>query len=141
MRNAIYSVVFFVFLFTSCTKENNSNTNVPIQNVNITLYPSDPQYATNIGVIGGWVYITGGNKGIIVYRKSSNEFMAYERTCTYDPNTNSRLKVLTDNVTIVDSLCGSKFLMLDGSIIQGPAAAALKAYSCDFNGSVLHIYN
>jgi nitrite reductase/ring-hydroxylating ferredoxin subunit len=139
----IFKIIFlFLFLLTSCNKENsNSNPNIPIQTVNITIYPGDPQFATNIGVPGGWVYLTGGNKGIIVYRKTNTDFAAYERTCTYDPNTAAKLKVLNDNITIHDSVCNSKFLILDGSVTQGPAAAALKAYVCDYDGASLHIHN
>jgi hypothetical protein len=136
--------VFFLFsvllMLTACKKEN-SNSNIPVTNVDIYIYPDDPQFATTIGVVGGWVYITGGVKGIIVYRKTNTDFAAYDRSCTYDPNTNSLLKVLSDNVTIRDTVCSSKYLILDGSVTQGPAAQSLKQYVCSYDGSVLHIYN
>ncbi|MFN5181651.1 MAG: hypothetical protein ACK5D5_01355 [Bacteroidota bacterium] len=135
----LFAITSFILL--SCNKDNSNNSNVPVQSVNVTIYPSDPQFATNIGVPGGWVYLTGGNKGIIVYRKSNTEFMAYDRTCTYDPNTSARLRVLTDNVTIQDTICNSKFLLLDGSVIQGPASANLKTYNCNYDGTVLNISN
>lgn len=130
-----------LLLFFQCKKENNTHSNIPNQSVNITIYPSDPQFATTIGVPGGWVYLIGGNKGIIVYRKSNTEFMAYERTCTYDPSSTFKLQVLSDNVTVIDSACNSKFLILDGSVTQGPAASALKAYACNYDGNALNIYN
>ena len=128
-------------ILLSCNKENSTVNNIPNQTVNITIYPGDPQFATTIGVPGGWVYITGGNKGIIVYRITNTEFAAYDRTCTYDPGTNSRLRVMTDNITVQDTVCNSKFLLINGSVTNGPASASLKAYNCDFDGSALHIYN
>ena len=140
MRFRFY-IILVLLIFLSCNKENNNNSTVPNQTVNITIYPGDPQFAATIGVPGGWVYLTGGNKGIIVYRKTNTDFAAYERTCTYDPNNSARLKVLSDNVSIQDTVCNSKFLILDGSVTQGPAAAALKTYACDFDGNALHIYN
>ncbi len=135
-----YIVVLVLILLLSCKKDQN-NGNVPNTAVDIYIYPNDPQFATTIGVVGGWAYITGGAKGIIVYRKTNTDFAAYDRSCTFDPNTNSLLKVLSDNVTIRDTVCNSKFLILDGSVTQGPAAQSLKAYVCNYDGNVLHIYN
>jgi hypothetical protein len=123
----------------SCKKDKDNN--IPAQTVDIYIYPSDPQFATSIGVVGGWAYVTGGPKGIIVYRTTNTDFMAYDRSCTYDPNSNSILKVLSDNVSIRDTVCNSKFLILDGSVTQGPASQSLKQYVCDYDGNVLHIYN
>jgi nitrite reductase/ring-hydroxylating ferredoxin subunit len=140
-----FSLIIFTalfFLLARCKKnDTHSHPNIPNQSVNITIYPSDPQFATTIGVPGGWVYLTGGNKGIIVYRKSNTEFMAYERTCTYDPGSAYKLIVLSDNVTVMDSACSSKYLLLDGSVTQGPAASALKAYNCSYDGNSLYISN
>ncbi|MBC7861905.1 MAG: hypothetical protein IAF38_02965 [Bacteroidia bacterium] len=145
MNKISYKLIFSLLLFgavLSCKKDkNNGNSNIQNQAVNIDIYPADPQFSTTIGVPGGWVYLTGGVKGIIVYRKSQTDFVAYERSCTYDPNTNMLLKVLSDNVTVKDSACGSKFLILDGSVTQGPAAQSLKAYGTTYDGNLLHIYN
>lgn len=143
-KNFLTFLIFSgLFFFVSHCKKNDQNTysGIPNQSVNITIYPSDPQFATTIGVPGGWVYLTGGNKGIIVYRKSNTEFMAYERTCTYDPGSTYKLMVLSDNVTVMDSACNSKYLLLDGSVTQGPAASAMKAYNCSYDGNALFISN
>jgi hypothetical protein len=135
-------VLFFFACLISCKKDkNNGPGNIPNQTVDIYIYPNDPQWATTIGVPGGWVYITGGVRGIILYRKNTTDFAAYERTCTYDANTGVALKVQSDNVTIRDSVCNSKFLILDGGVTQGPAAQSLKTYGTTFDGTVLHIYN
>jgi hypothetical protein len=135
----IVSVLIIVF---ACKKEKNTNnSNIPNQSVNIVIYPNDPQFVSTIGVPGGWCYITGGNKGIIVYRSTNTDFIAYERTCTYDPSTNSAIVVMSDNITIRDTVCGSKFNMLNATVTQGPAAASLKTYTCQYDGSALHIYN
>jgi predicted Zn-dependent protease len=59
----------------SCKKEDD---NVPNTAVDITIYTNNPSFV-NVSVPGGWVYITGGVRGILLYRKSTSEFMAYDR--------------------------------------------------------------
>lgn len=135
----LLAAVLMTAMLVACKKDKD-NSNVPNQQVDIYIYPDDPQYATTLGVVNGWVYITGATKGIIVFRQSNTDFVAYDRCCPYDPNANSVLKVHSD-LTVRDTLCGSKFLIFDGSINQGPAAKPLKAYACNYDGNVLHIYN
>ena len=133
------TVLLFVLGFYGCKKDNNNT--VPMVSVDIYLYTSNPSFI-NLNPVGGWVYITGGVRGILVYRKSTTEFMAYERNCTYQPS-NICATVMVDNTNIIatDTCCHSKFSMYDGSVLQAPAGLPLKAYNTTFDGSVLHIYN
>lgn len=92
--------------------------------------------------VGGWVNVTGGYKGITVYRASMDEFVAFERCCTYDPHTDSaRVVVDVSGLSLTCGSCGSTFLILDGSIVNGPAKIPLKQYRTFFNGDDLRIYN
>jgi hypothetical protein len=68
--------------FLSCRKNEDEIPNVP---VNIYVNTTDPNFVA-LNAVGGWVYITGGNRGIVVYRKSQTEFVALERTCSYKPS-------------------------------------------------------
>jgi len=131
------SVLLF---FYSCTKDKN-NSGIPYVPVNIDIYPANPQYI-NLSVIGGWVYVTGGSRGIIIYRFSQDEFFAYDRHCTYQPqNSCGKVKMDTDNITLLDTCCGSKFIVTDGSVIQGPAGLPLQQYQAYYDGTTLHITN
>ena len=68
--STIIRFVLFVFICTaSCKKDNDGN--VPITGVDILIYVNNPSYI-NLNAVGGWVYITGGVRGIIVYRKSKS---------------------------------------------------------------------
>ena len=68
--------------------------------------------------------------------------MAYERTCPYDPEKpTARVQVESSGMTAIDSTCGSKFILIDGSVYSPPATVSLKAYRTYFDGEVLHIYN
>lgn len=102
------------------------------------MYPNTIDYIA----IGQWVYVTGGYKGIIVYRPQSDEFMAYERACPHDPLTEgARVEVETSGLIAVDSVCGSQFILTDGSPIKGPASIPLKQYRTSWDGYGLTIYN
>lgn len=86
--------------------------------------------------------MSGGNKGIIVYRQDNDNFNAYERACTFDPQAScAQVEVTADNLTCVDSCCGSKFLIVDGSIMTGPANVGLLQYQTTWDGTTLHIIN
>lgn len=127
------------FLTIGCKK--NDGGAVPETLVDINLYINNPSYI-NLSAAGGWVYVAGGVRGIIVYRLSSTEFRAYDRNCTYEPSDPCSV-VSMDNTDIqaVDTCCNSKFLIVDGSITQGPAILPLKMYNTTYDGSIVHIYN
>jgi len=135
-----WHLIFLVpVLFFSCSKDKNSN--IPLVPVNVYIHVNDPAY-NMITVPGGWTYIIGGSRGIIIYRASNDAFKAYDRHCTYNSSSSCALvSVEVNNITALDDCCGSKFLLTDGSVTNGPANLPLKEYSTTFDGSVLHIFN
>ncbi len=126
-----------VLVYTSCDDGDN---NVPYVSVNITIQPNSTIFQ-NLNIVGGWEYITGGNKGIIVYRMTLEEFKAYDRTCPHDPDKDSRIEVQTSGITAIDSLCLSQFSLIDGAPIIGPAQSNMKTYHTSYDGINLRIYN
>lgn len=135
-----FSLAFCVGGYTTSCKKDTIDV-VPNVYVNIYIYTTDPEFV-NLNAVGGWVYITGGSRGIVVYRNSIEEFMAYDRHCTYEPiNSCARIEMEQSNITAVDSCCGSKFVITDGSVITGPASLPLKRYQAKLEGSTLHIFN
>jgi hypothetical protein len=110
--------------------------------VDVTININDPQFIDLVPVTG-WEYLTGGASGLIVYRFSQDEFRAYDRRSTYQPEDGCRVSVSEDNITIRDdSLCSqSSWLIVDGSVITGPAAAPLQQYNTSFNPPFLRIFN
>jgi nitrite reductase/ring-hydroxylating ferredoxin subunit len=123
----------------SCKKR--KNTAIPYIPVNIYIYPSDPNF-NKINTPGGWVYLNGGSRGIIVYRRSNEEFVAYDRHCTYDTeNPCGQVEVTSSQISAIDSCCMSEFVLTDGSVIKSPATVPLQAYQVSYNGNELHIFN
>ncbi|HRS54663.1 MAG TPA: hypothetical protein P5250_08145 [Bacteroidales bacterium] len=135
----LYYITIFIILFASSCKEKENS--IPYAKVDIYINVNSTQYI-GLNSIGGWVYLTGGYRGIIVYRKSTEEFVAYERTCTYDPEIQTaKVQVENNGMIAIDSTCGSRFILIDGSVYSTPAKVGLKQYRTEFDGNILHIYN
>ncbi|NQY67167.1 MAG: hypothetical protein HRT72_05520 [Flavobacteriales bacterium] len=134
------SVFLFTFLLNSCTKGLNQEY-VPDVYVNINIFPSMPSYI-DLNPIGGWMQIEGGSRGIIIYRLTNDDFLAFDRHCPYDvTNSCGKVNVNTNNLFAVDTCCGSQFLIVDGSVNIGPATLPLKRYNTSWDGNQLTIFN
>jgi len=145
MRVLLSLIITFSLLFVSCKKKKNTQQQaehpVPYVPVDITIYPSDPLNFKLQG-IGGWQYFNGGINGIIVYRKSQQEFIAIERTSSYLPdNAAAAVKVQSDNFTCKDTVSNSKWQIIDGTVTQGPAQWPLRLYSTNYDGNSVRIRN
>ncbi len=142
---SILKIALFVFVFTSCTKKNTNttvnNNPVPSIPVQITLFPNNVSNF-KIQAIGGWMYISGGIRGIIVYRKSEEEFVAIERTSSHLPNDDAAIvKVQTNNFTLKDTVSDSQWRIFDGTVTKGPTQWPLRLYGTTYDGNVLRIVN
>lgn len=123
----------------SCEDMNTSG--IPYAPVNFQIVVSNPDFVA-LQAVGGYVNITGGSRGIIIYRASPDEFRAYDRHCTFMPQEGCRVTIdNTDIFAVCDQCCSSKFLIVDGSPVEGPAALGLLQYNTSFNGNVLWITN
>jgi hypothetical protein len=140
MKKIIYILLSIFLLAAGCNKDENDV--IPFADVNLFLHTSDPLFI-NLNAVGGWIYLAGGSRGIIVYKVSNSEFRAYDRHCTFQPtNTCALVSVEVNNITGLDDCCGSKFILAsDGFVSNGPATLPLKKYQTSFDGQVLRIFN
>ena len=140
-RTGLVVLLFvFVFFLPQCKKESQQN-EIPVIAVSIALDPNSTEYL-RLNSVNGWEYLTGGYKGIIVFRSSTNGFMAYERACPYDwGQSTARINVDTSGITTVCPSCKSKFILLNGSPIGGPSPYPMKQYQTTYDGVTLYIYN
>jgi len=138
-RRALSLLFAAAVCLPSCRREERGG--VPLTIVDISINVNNPAYA-DIAVPGGWLYLTGGSLGIIVYRNTTDRFTAMDRHCPYQPAELCRVQVDDSEIIARDTLCcGSGFLVTDGSVVQGPAALPLQRYNTSFNGTILRIYN
>jgi nitrite reductase/ring-hydroxylating ferredoxin subunit len=140
------TVLTFLFcslnlLFTVACKDDNRNNNIPLVEVNFAIQVNDPAYL-NLQTVGGWEYISGGSRGIILFRASQDEFKAYDRHCTFQPSSTCAIvSVDANNITASDNCCGSTFILTDGSVTKPPANFPLKQYNTSFDGSIIYVSN
>ena len=97
----------------------------PILPLPITIYPNTMQYH-DLNTVSGWVYITSDvestSRGIIVYRQSDTEFLAFDRmppnapdACTDSQGHTTRMVV--DFPFVVDRCNNAYYNILNGQII------------------------
>jgi nitrite reductase/ring-hydroxylating ferredoxin subunit len=139
MRYPFVPVLIAVAALSSCKKEN--QTGVPPVSLDFTININLPEYY-RLQVVGGWEYLTGGSQGLIVYRKTQDEFVALDRHCPYQPENLCRVFVDESQVIARDTACcESAFLLMDGMPTDGPSSFPLTSYHTIFNGTTLRIYN
>ncbi|MCO5259243.1 MAG: hypothetical protein M9916_03785 [Crocinitomicaceae bacterium] len=142
MKLPIIFTLLIVFLVSSTSCKKNKLHPVLSIPFDITIDINLPTYSNLTGV-GGYAYVTGGVKGIIVYRRSLGEFVAFDRKSPADEgNCEKPLETNADNFLELDDLCtGAKFSLFDGAPISG-SEFGLRMYAVAFDGnSTLRIYN
>ena len=139
MKKAFCALLISVVLLPACDKDDENDIPNVLVNFTISIAPEAPA----LNAVGGWVYVTGGVKGIVIYRHTLEEFFAIERNCSYQPATGAQVSVDSTNLFLRDPGCGSKFYMIDGgSVANGPASRSLKRYNVTFDGvNTIHVYN
>lgn len=138
-KKIIFTVAALLVLATSCKKDEKDY--VPNVYVNFQIDPNSTLYL-GLNQVGGWVYVTGGVKGVIIYREAQDRFRAYDRACPYDYDVaNSIVEVEPSGLTLIDSLCGSRYIITDGSVLNGPTTQGLKSYRTNYDGRLLYVYN
>ena len=140
-----YFLILMMLVGFACKKKNNTQSQadhpVPYVPVSLNIYPNNPLYF-KVQVVGGWMYIDGGINGIVIYRKSEQEFVAVERTSSQLPNNAAaRVVVMSDNFTLRDTISDSRWRMFDGTVTQGPATWPLRIYGTSFDRNLLKIVN
>ena len=135
-----FLICFCIISLNSCTKNQNIVPYVYVdQYINISL----PSYSS-LNSIGGWAYITGGSRGIIIYRQSYDQFSAYDRHCTFNADNPCGKATVDSTNSFVECACdSSRYQLFDGLVIQGPASYSLKNYQTSFDiiSNQIHIFN
>ncbi len=136
-----YRTLLFLLLIASAGCKKSQPGGVPPVSVDISININNPAYNA-LAVPSGWLYLSGGSQGLIVYRNSADQFTALDRHCPYQTGELCRVFVDSSEVIARDSLCcHSAFLITDGAVVQGPSALNLQRYNTSFNGTTLRIFN
>ncbi len=114
---------------------------VPIGEANFTIQPNNAAYS-GLNNPGGYNYFYGGHRGIVVVRTFLDEFVAYERTCPLDTNTQLFVSDSIGAAVLECPRCLSRFSTYsDGMPLDGSATTCcLYQYSTHYDGTNLTIY-
>ena len=134
-----HSLLLLLLLLFVYSCEEDTECSFPATNVNTTYHYADlaqigvPEYKIDTTVPGSYA-------GIIIFRKSQEEFIAYDLACPYELPAQCRLTI-ENTYTLVCPCCSSKFNLYYGSVDEGPARCGLKKYTTyyDRQNKTLHI--
>lgn len=141
MKSLLICCFGILILSSKC---NNQNQNpVPFVPVDVTIDIQLPSYS-NLQGVGGWTYLNGGSRGIIVYRKGIDEFVAFDRHSPVDVSGTCPLPLYPDSqnfLQLKDSCNNAVFSLYDGSPVSN-SIYGLRQYATQFNGNnLLRVYN
>lgn len=132
--------LIFLILILSCKDTKNK---IPYVYVNFTISLDDPKYSS-LRTVGHSISLRDvGVKGIIIYRNTHDDFLAFERNSTFEPQNGCIVDVIDPpgGITAIDSCSGSMYLLTNGQPVEGPASIPLKQYGTSFNDPFLHVFN
>ena len=143
-RKTSIFLLLLLFVSFSCKKPTNLGPSpVPYVYVNTQIETSLPLYSA-LNNEGGYVYISGGNKGLLVLQDFLGNFWAFDRTCPYhvtSPCGVVRMSLSGLNIVCgsysgqkLDTCCGTTY-GLDGTVTHGPGTYPLKAYRVSVSGT------
>lgn len=140
MKVRIFYFLALTLLFSCKKVKNNPVPSIPFD---ITINLSLPSYSDLQGV-GGWCYVNGGSRGIIVYRRSYEEFVAFDRHSPAqltDECTDPLVPDANNFLQLNDACTGAVFSLYDGSPVSG-AEIGLRQYQTMWDGGFnLRVFN
>jgi len=141
MRFRISAMIIGAFLLMQSTCDQ-KNQNIPYVPVNFDINLNLPAY-NSLNYPGEHLILQGGSQGLIIYRYTLDEFVVLDRHSTFDVALNCKVSVESDGITLSDHIdCSeSKWIILDGSVMQGPAVLPLHRYRTNWNPPILSVYN
>lgn len=114
---------------------------MPIGITNFEIYPNDSYYS-GLNNVGGYMYFTGGYRGVVVIRLAYDQFVAYERSCPID-NTSAVVAYSDWGGQLLECpSCHTIFVTAnDGLPLDGGATSCpLYQYNTSYSGGVLVVY-
>lgn len=134
----VFGIFLTMAIFISC-KDTNTRY-IPYVPIQINKPISNPDLI-DLQTVGGYVYLTGGSRGLVLYRKSEDIIKCYDRHSSYLPDNNCRVAVDSSNIAVKDPCSNSRWILTDGQPIAGEATLPLQEYACDFDGQRINIVN
>ena len=137
-------------VFHACKKGEDPNSDIPYAYINVVINPNSTLYQ-ELNIVGGWMYypyVNPPSRGLIIYRLTQEDFLAYERTppvnsnACCDPETGLCTYLVVDDYYpfVYDTCSDMSYQIIDGSPMA-PATVPLKQYMTSYDGMNLYITN
>lgn len=127
------------FILISCSKDYEDR----IPNVYVNYQISLNEFG--IKSTNGLLLVNKGNNtgvaGLIIYKKPNNEYVAFDRCSSVNPQQQCAVVPDDPNLTATDPCSGAKFSMYDGSPVKAPAKRGLKEYNVIIANFTLAVTN
>ena len=134
---------FYILLITgfiSCSNSDDQNPILPDVPVNITLFLNNPSN-NNLKAVGGMVEVSGGIKGIVVYRASIDNYLAYDLACPHLSPSACTKMIVEDGLNMECTCDNTKFALALGGAPQSGTQYPAKQYRVIKEGETLIITN
>lgn len=138
-RWGAFAFVVVLFVSAQCGRDDSDDA-IPYVPFNpIVININLPQYFSLQTDGASQALNVGGIRGIIVHRENGTTFRAFERNCSFQPNSAcATVDIHPTTLYMFDACCNSSF-NFDGDPQGGPAWRPLRQYRVDRNGSELTI--
>ena len=130
-------------LFTALlcqSKCNDRDQFIPYVPVDFQVNVDLPAYI-DLSIPSGHIQVSGGSQGIILYRYTLDQFVALDRHATADISAACQVQLEEDGLILSDPCSDSKWLIIDGSVLEGSATVPLHRYATSWNPPILRVYN
>ncbi len=142
MNRTFLILLILLTVGSGCRNGDDDELFVPRVATDLTININLPGYSA-LSNPGGWAYVNGGSRGIVVYRSSLTDFSAFDRHCTYQVLDGCKISVLDGIIAEDTTCCNSRFEIITGFPTEGPADRQLQPFRTQFNpnANLLRIYN
>ncbi|MCA1763208.1 MAG: hypothetical protein ABR574_01965 [Cryomorphaceae bacterium] len=146
MQKLTYTSIILILgllIAPGCRKDRDiQDSRVPVVPTDVTINLNLPQYQP-LANPGGFAYVIGGSRGIVVYRYGLEDFAAFDRHCTFEVQEGCTIEVEEASVATDLACCESSFEIVNGLPTEGPAIRPLLRYNTQFNpnANLLRIFN
>ena len=137
-RNVALWGCLSLMLLASCAKDH-CHTSIGATNFYV-----EPNSATHAGLnnVGGYEFLTGGHRGVVVVRTAYDDFVAYDRTCPEDNTTKVDFASGWEGTILECPVCHTRFnVYADGAPLDGgKTVCPLYEYGTTYDGYRLYVY-
>lgn len=143
-----YIFILFLCLLGWHCKPQQQDDPIPYVLVDVYVNTNLPGYQT-LNIPGGYAYLTGGVRGIVLVRNFGNELRAFDRCCSYKPLDSCSMVTIDSSGLFMSCgkyqpsfvpCCGSNF-DFSGLPTKSPAFRSLREYRITNDNGIVHIFN